>query len=69
MSEQKLTDAEKALREYERRIAGMPVEEMDLATIECELRALADARVREVVAVAFMRADTEAPDVEIDGER
>jgi hypothetical protein len=69
MNEQKLTDAEQALRQYERRIAGMPVEAMDLTTIECELRALADARAREVVTVALRRADTEAPEVEIDGER
>jgi hypothetical protein len=69
MREQKLTDAEQALREYKSRIAGMAVEEMDLSKIACELGALADARVREVVAGAFMRADTEAPEVEIDGER
>jgi hypothetical protein len=69
MSELKLTDAEQALREYERRIAAMPVEGIELAEIERELRVLADARAREVVAVALRRADTEAPEVEIDGER
>jgi hypothetical protein len=69
MNEQKLTDAERALREYEEKVGSMPVGALDLATIESEVRALTEARAREMMAVALKRADTEAPEVEIDGQR
>ena len=63
------TDAERALREYERKIACTRPEDIDLVPLEEELRALLDARGREMMAKALKRADTDAPEVEIDGQR
>jgi hypothetical protein len=63
------TDAERALCEYERKLRVMPVGGLDLVAIECEVRALTEARGRELMAAALKRADTEAPQVEIDGQR
>jgi hypothetical protein len=63
------TDAERALREYERKLRTMAVESLDLVAIESEVRALTEARGRELVATALKRADTNAPEVEIDGQR
>jgi hypothetical protein len=64
-----LSDAERALVNYRRKLAGMTREELDLTSIECEIRALTEAAGRELMAVALKRADTEAPEVLIDGER
>jgi len=69
MKDLELTDAEQALREYARKIGSMRVEDIDLLSIEGEVRALVEARAREVMAVALKRADTDAPEVEIDGQR
>lgn len=63
------TDAERALREYEQRIGTMPPDSLDLMSVEEEIRRLLDARGREMVAVALKRADTQAPEVEIAGQR
>jgi hypothetical protein len=63
------TDAEQALREYEQKIGTMPSNKMDLISIEEEIRALTDARARELMAAVLKQADTDAPEVEIDGER
>jgi hypothetical protein len=63
------TDAEWALREYERRITTMSSKKMDLISIEEEIRTLTEARARELMATALKQADTEAPEIEIDGER
>jgi hypothetical protein len=64
-----LSDAERALRDFRAKVAEMPLEELNLTSIECEVRALTEALGREVMAVALRRADTDAPEVEIDGER
>ena len=69
MKDLDLTDAERALREYAKKIGSMGVEDIDLLSIEEEVRALVEARAREVMAVALKRADTDAPEVEIDGQR
>ena len=63
------TDAERALCEYERRTVTMRPEDIDLVAMEEELRALLDARGRELIAQTLKRADTDAPEVEIDGQR
>jgi hypothetical protein len=64
-----LSDAERALRDFRAKVAEMPLQELNLTSIECEVRALTEALGREVMAVALKRADTDAPEVEIDGER
>jgi hypothetical protein len=70
MNDVTLTDAERALREYESKIGVMSVDGgMDLAAVECEVRALSEARGRELMVAALRRADTEASEVEIDGQR
>ena len=69
MKDLDLTDVERALREYAKKIGSMRVEDIDLLSIEGEVRALAEARAREVMAVALKRADTDAPEVAIDGQR
>ena len=69
MKDLELTDAERALREYAKKVGSMRLEDVDLLSVEEEVRALAEARAREVVAVALKRADTDAPEVEIDGQR
>src|SRR5580693_7872686 len=69
MKDLDLTDAEQALREYAKKIGSMRVEDINLLRIEEEVRALAEARAREVMAAALKRADTDAPEVEIDGQR
>jgi hypothetical protein len=69
MKDLELTDAEHALREYAKKVGSTRVEDIDLLSIEEEVRALVDARAREVMAVALKRADTDAPEVEIDGHR
>jgi hypothetical protein len=69
MNDLELTDAEHALREYAKKVGSMRVEDLDLLSIEEEVRALVEARAREVMAVALKRADTDAPEVEIDGYR
>lgn len=63
------TDAERALAEYERKVATLRPERMDLVALEEELRTLLDARGRELLAQVLKRADTDAPEVEIDGQR
>jgi hypothetical protein len=63
------TDAERALREYERKIGTMSSKKMDLIAIEEEIRTLTDARARELMAAVLRQADTTAPEIEIDGER
>jgi hypothetical protein len=63
------TDAEKALREYEEKVTSMPPNDMDLVAIEEQLRELLDARGREMMRDVMRRVDTDAPEVEIDGER
>lgn len=64
-----LTEAERALRDCEARLAGMAPDGMDLASIEGEIRALTEARGRELMAAALSRADTDAPEIEIAGAR
>ena len=68
-TERAATDAERALREYEQKIGTMPSKKMSLISIEEEIRTLTDARARELMAAAFKQADTDAPEIEIDGER
>jgi len=62
------SDAERALREYERKIATMRPEGIDLVAMEEEIRALIDARGRELMGKTLKQADTDAPEVEIDGQ-
>jgi hypothetical protein len=69
MSEPMMTDAERALRDYSNKIRAMSPEAIDLASVECEVRALTEARGRELMAEALKRADTSASEVEIDGAR
>jgi hypothetical protein len=69
MKDLELTDAERALRDYAKKVGSMRVEDVDLLSVEEEIRALVEARAREVMAVALKRADTDAPEVEIDGQR
>ena len=69
MTKDRLTDAERALRDYEHRIATLPSESLDLSTIEDEVRALLEARGRELMVEALRRADTNAPEVFVDGAR
>jgi hypothetical protein len=64
----KRTDAEQALRDYEQKIARMQPDKIELLAVEEEIRALLDARGREMAAEALKRADTEAPEVKIDGQ-
>lgn len=64
-----MTDAERALQDYEAKLGTMRAEELDLAAIESEVRALTEARGRELMAAALARADTSAPEVEINGAR
>lgn len=69
MSNANVSDAEQALRQYEAKLRTIPVGELDLAAIESEVRALTEARGRELMAEALARADTTAPEVEINGVR
>ena len=69
MTTPNFTDAEQALRDYASRVASMKADELDLISIEAEVRALAEARAREVMATALRRADTAASEVEIAGQR
>jgi hypothetical protein len=69
MSDMTLSDAERAVQDYRKKLGEMPAESIKLATVECEVRALTEALGRELMAVALKRADTDAPEVEIDGER
>jgi hypothetical protein len=69
MKDVELTDAERALRDYAKKIGAMGAGHIDLLSVEEEVRALAEARAREVMAAALKRADTDAPEVEIDGQR
>jgi hypothetical protein len=64
----KRTDAEQALSDYEQKIAGMQPAKIELLAIEEEIRVLLDARGREMIAEALKRADAEAPEVKIDGQ-
>lgn len=64
-----LSEAEGALRECEARLGGMDPQRMDLSSIESEIRALTEARGRELMAAALIRADTDSPEVEIAGAR
>jgi hypothetical protein len=63
------TDAEQALRNYERKLQTMAPAEIDLLAVEREVRALIEARGRELMTTALQQADTSAPEVEIDGQR
>jgi hypothetical protein len=69
MAELTMTDAERALREYAGKIRAINPDEIDLALVECEVRALTEARALELMEEALRRADTTAPEVEIDGAR
>src|SRR5713101_622913 len=69
MTDPTMTDAERALRDHVGKIRAMSPGEIDLAAVECEVRALTEARGRELMAEALKRADTVAPEVEIDGAR
>ena len=69
MNDLELTAAERALRDYAKKIESMGSKDIDLLSIEQEVRVLAEARAMELVAAALKRADTEAPEVEIDGQR
>lgn len=64
----KRTDAERALYDYEQKIEAMPSDKIDLIAAEEEIRALLDARGREMMARVMKQADTKAPDVAIDGQ-
>ena len=68
MSEIDLSDAERAVRDYRKKLVEMPADGIKLATVECEVRALTEALGRELMAEALKRADTDAPEVLIDGE-
>src|SRR5262245_18614426 len=69
MSETKTTDAERALRQLEARLRAMRPDELDIAAIEDEVRALTEARGRELMSEALARADTTASEIEMDGVR
>jgi hypothetical protein len=69
MDTTQLTDAEEALRAYARKLGSMRHDKMDLTVVEGEIRALIEARGRELMAAALKLADTEAPEVEIGGQR
>lgn len=64
-----LSDAERAVRDYRKKLVEMPADGITLEAVECEVRALTEALARELVAVALKRTDTDAPEVLIDGER
>jgi len=68
-SEHMGTDAEQALRVFERRVDGMAPDKVDIIAMEEEIRALLDARGREVMVDVLKRADTTASEVEIAGQR
>ena len=63
------TDGELALSNYEARLRTMQPDSIDLSSIEREVRGLVEARGRELMAEAMSRADTNASEVEIDGQR
>ena len=67
MSDLELSDAERALRDFRQKLAKMPCDPMGLSAVECEVRALTEALGRELMAAALKRADTDAPEVMIDG--
>lgn len=69
MSDLDLSDAERALRDFRQKLAKTPCDPMGLSAVECEVRALTEALGRELMAEALKRADTDAPEVVIDGER
>lgn len=69
MSGAKITDAERALRDYQTKLQTMDPGELDLSAIESEVRALTEARGRELMDEALGRADTTASEVEINGAR
>lgn len=61
------TPAERELASFRRAIRGMNVEEIDLLKIEQEVGERVKAVGRELMAEAMARADTTAPEVEING--
>jgi hypothetical protein len=69
MSDMDLSDAERAVRDYRKKLVEMPADGITLEAVECEVRALTEALARELVAVALKRTDTDAPEVAVDASR
>ena len=67
-TERRETDAEQALRAFEKKIGEMQGDSIDLKSVEEEIRRLLEARGAELMGEVLKRADTAAPEVEIDGK-
>lgn len=61
--------AAKAMVEFRRELGAMAPEVVDLLAVERRTQELANAWSRATLAEAMKRADTEAPEVVINGER
>lgn len=63
------TPAERELAAFRRELRAMKSEEVNLLDVERGIRARLKVLGREMMAEAMKRADTDAPEVEIDGQR
>jgi len=63
------TPAERELAAFRREIRAMKAEDVDLLNVEQQVRERLKALGREMVGEAMARADTRAPEVEIEGKR
>jgi hypothetical protein len=68
-TERMATMGERELAAFREQILGMKGEEVNLLKVERELQERLNAVGREMLAEAMARADTRAPEVEIDGQR
>jgi hypothetical protein len=68
-SERAITEAERAMHQYSERILKMRPDGLDLVAIENDVRALVEARGKELMAEALKQADTDAPEITVNGAR
>jgi hypothetical protein len=60
--------ADRALQEFRRELAATAADQVDLLAVERRVQELTNAVGRELMKQALQRADTQAPEVTIDGE-
>jgi hypothetical protein len=68
MSDEMVAVAERALMEFRRDLAAMVPEEVDLLAVERRVQEVANRLGLELMREALLKADTQAPEVQIEGE-
>ena len=69
MTEQTETSTERAIRTFREEMRSKPGEDIDLRVEERRIQELVNALGREMTIDVMKRADTDASEVEINGER